>query len=67
MISQILEKFKQSDILNKLVILLILASFVNILFPYGVLASEIIADNNRENLGQFRQTVIYNPNKVPVE
>ena len=54
--------------LFKLVILLILASFVNIVMPqHSVLAQEIVADNNRENLGEFRQTVIYNPDSVPIE
>lgn len=58
---------KIPQVLNKLVILLTLASFVNILFPYhGILAQEIIIDKNRENLGQFRQTVFYNPDKTPV-
>lgn len=67
MISQFSQKSQKLDVLNKLVIFLILASFINILFPYhGILAAEIIADNNRQNLGQLRQTVIYNPNKVPV-
>jgi len=63
----VLQKIKSSEFLDKLVIILILASFVNILMPYhSIFASEIAADKNRENLGEFRQTVLYNPDKIPV-
>lgn len=67
MINQIINKIKTSQIFDKLVILLILASFVNILVPYHtVLAKEVLADENRANLGQFRQTILYNPDRLPV-
>ncbi|NQU77819.1 3D domain-containing protein [Candidatus Falkowbacteria bacterium] len=64
----LLNKIKSSIFWNKMVILLILASFVNILYPYhSVFANEIIADQNRANLGIMRQAVLYNPDSVPVD
>ncbi|NQU77818.1 3D domain-containing protein [Candidatus Falkowbacteria bacterium] len=67
MIKQLLDKINTRQILDKLVILLILASFVNILVPYhSVLAKETIANDNRANLGIMRQTKLFNPDKVPV-
>lgn len=61
------QKIQPSSFWNKLAIWLILASFVNILFPYhSILAQEIIINANRQNLGQLRQTVLYNPDKVKV-
>lgn len=68
MIKSWLKVNKTLRISEKLAILLTLASFVNILFPYhGILANEVAVDKNRENLGEFRRTVIYNPDKVHVD
>jgi len=64
----IIQKFQSEVFWNKLTVWLILASFINILFPYhSILAQEIMANYNRQNLGQLRQTIIYNPDKVPVD
>ncbi|MBU4331937.1 3D domain-containing protein [Patescibacteria group bacterium] len=52
---------------EKLTILLILASFVNILLPHGVLAVEGLKQANNEALGELRRVVIYDPERVEPE
>lgn len=67
-IKTIRRKIAKGEFIEKLIILLILASFINLLFPYnGAFASEMLADANRENLGNLRQTTLYDPFKMPVE
>lgn len=64
-LARISKQLHRQRLLEKIFISLILASFLTLLLPYhSAFASEIFSEKNRQNLGPFRQTVIYNPFKI---
>lgn len=64
-LARISKQIHRQRLFEKIFIFLILASFLTLLLPYhSAFASEIFSEKNRQNLGPFRQTVIYNPFKI---